>query len=101
MRVIKSKCPQCDAPLTLTVAENRKFMFCEYCGTKLILDDIEYHREDAITERERIKLQHERELAEKKMHDRREFFSMIGTFVILVLMMIFVLILYSIIGHTL
>jgi acetyl-CoA carboxylase beta subunit len=38
------KCPSCGAELTVK-DENRDFMFCEYCGTKVRLDDYqETHR---------------------------------------------------------
>ena len=30
-------------------------MFCDYCGTRIVIDDIEYYREDSETERERIR----------------------------------------------
>lgn len=38
------KCPSCGAELTIK-DDNRDFMFCEYCGTKVRLDDYqETHR---------------------------------------------------------
>lgn len=38
------KCPSCGAELTVK-DENRDFIFCEYCGTKVRLDDYrETHR---------------------------------------------------------
>lgn len=38
------KCPSCGGELTVK-DENRDFMFCEYCGTKVRLDDYrETHR---------------------------------------------------------
>lgn len=38
------KCPGCGADLTVT-DDNRDFMFCEFCGTKVRLDDYqETHR---------------------------------------------------------
>lgn len=38
------KCPSCRAELVIK-DENRDFMFCEYCGTKVRLDDYqETHR---------------------------------------------------------
>lgn len=30
-------------------------MFCPYCGARMIIDDIEYYRENSKTERERIR----------------------------------------------
>lgn len=38
------KCPGCGADLTVK-DDNRDFMFCEFCGTKVRLDDYqETHR---------------------------------------------------------
>ena len=38
------KCPSCGGELTVK-DDNRDFMFCEYCGTKVMLDDYrETHR---------------------------------------------------------
>lgn len=38
------KCPSCGADLTVK-DDNRDFMFCEFCGTKIRLDDYqEIHR---------------------------------------------------------
>ncbi len=38
------KCPSCGADLTVKDG-NREFMFCEYCGSKVRLDDYqETHR---------------------------------------------------------
>lgn len=36
MKLIKMKCPDCNA--TLNVDPQREFMYCEYCGTKIMLD---------------------------------------------------------------
>ena len=38
------KCPNCGGELTVK-DENRDFMFCEYCGTKVRLDDYQEKRE--------------------------------------------------------
>ena len=37
MKVISLKCPECNA--NLSVENNRKQCFCQYCGTKIIIDD--------------------------------------------------------------
>lgn len=49
MNLISFKCPECGAPLSSE--ENRRWIYCSYCGTKILLDDIEYYKEDAKTER--------------------------------------------------
>lgn len=46
-------CPNCKAPLT--PVKDARYMFCQYCGTRIVIDDIDYYREDSKTERERIK----------------------------------------------
>lgn len=59
------KCPGCGADLTVR-DDNRDFMFCEYCGTKVRLDDYqETHR--YVNEAELRKIEVERELELKKM----------------------------------
>lgn len=37
MRLISMKCPECKA--NLSVEEGRKYCFCQYCGTKIMLED--------------------------------------------------------------
>lgn len=55
------KCPGCGADLTVK-DENRDFMFCEYCGTKVRLDD--YQETHRYVDEARIK---EAELEIKKL----------------------------------
>ena len=59
------KCPGCGADLTVKDG-NRDFMFCEYCGTKVRLDDYqETHR--YVNEAEVKKVEAEKELKLKQM----------------------------------
>lgn len=37
MKLISLKCPECDA--NLSIEEERTQCFCQYCGTKILLDD--------------------------------------------------------------
>ena len=37
MKMIQINCPNCNGELT--VAEDRKELFCEYCGTKILVED--------------------------------------------------------------
>ena len=37
MRIMSVKCPECNA--TLSIEDDRKRCFCQYCGTKIIIDD--------------------------------------------------------------
>lgn len=56
MKLQAFNCPNCKAPLSLpSGSQDRRFIFCKYCGTKIMIDDIEYYREDSKTERERIR----------------------------------------------
>ena len=53
MELKEFACPNCHAPLT--PIKGARYMFCSYCGTRIVIDDIEYYREDSKTERERIR----------------------------------------------
>lgn len=37
MKVISLKCPECNA--NISVEGERKYCFCQYCGTKIMFDD--------------------------------------------------------------
>ena len=39
MKLVKLECPNCKAPLEID--QDRLFVFCQYCGTKILLDDEE------------------------------------------------------------
>ena len=45
MELKEFACPNCHAPLT--PIEGARYMFCDYCGTRIVIDDIEYYREDS------------------------------------------------------
>lgn len=53
MKLQAMQCPNCKAPVE--PIEDARFMFCPYCGTKILIDDIEYYKEDSKTKREKIK----------------------------------------------
>lgn len=36
MKLVNLKCPECGAQLKVDL--NREFVYCEYCGTKILLD---------------------------------------------------------------
>ena len=64
------KCPGCGADLTVKDG-NRDFMFCEYCGTKVRLDDYqETHR--YVNEAEVKKVEADREIELRKMELEEE-----------------------------
>nr|WP_300870684.1 hypothetical protein [uncultured Acetatifactor sp.] len=37
VKIISVKCPECNA--SISIEDNRKECFCQYCGTKIIIDD--------------------------------------------------------------
>ena len=91
MKLIKLECPNCHA--ALEVDGERETAYCQYCGTKLLLDDetIKVHttiRDEA--EIERVKSRRDIELAKLKFKkkqyedERRPFKIWIGTIIVLV-----------------
>ena len=65
------KCPSCGAELTAK-DDNRDFMFCEFCGTKVRLDDYqETHRYVNEAEVQRVKAEKELELKRMEMEEKR------------------------------
>ena len=59
------KCPSCGAELTVK-DDKRDFMFCEYCGTKVRLDD--YQETHRFVDEARIReSENEKELELKRM----------------------------------
>jgi acetyl-CoA carboxylase beta subunit len=66
------KCPSCGAELTVK-DDNRDFMFCEFCGTKVRLDDYqETHRYVNEAEVQRVKAEKELELKRMEAYAKRE-----------------------------
>jgi len=57
-------CPNCQAPLE--PLDDARFMFCPYCGTKIVIADIEYYRENSKTQREKIRADKEVRKVEAK-----------------------------------
>lgn len=53
MNLKSFNCPNCGA--SLEPLDDARFMFCQYCGTKIVMDDIEYYRENSKTQREKIR----------------------------------------------
>lgn len=53
MKLTTFNCPECGAPLE--PVEDAMFMYCKYCGAKIMMDDIEFYKENAKTQRERIR----------------------------------------------
>lgn len=53
MNLKSFNCPNCGA--SLEPLDDARFMFCQYCGMKIVMDDIEYYRENSKTQREKIR----------------------------------------------
>ena len=49
MNLKSLQCPNCHAPVERIEGANH--MFCPYCGTKIVIDDIEFYKEDSKTAR--------------------------------------------------
>ena len=65
------KCPSCGAELTVK-DDNRDFMFCEFCGTKVRLDDYqETYRYVNEAEVQRVKAEKELELKRMEMEENK------------------------------
>ncbi len=88
MKLKSLQCPNCHAPVERI--EGNHYMFCPYCGTKIVMDDIEFYKEDSETEREKIRADRDVMKGEKL----KEIIETISENILLVLMLIFVLVLY-------
>jgi DNA-directed RNA polymerase subunit RPC12/RpoP len=64
MNLKSFNCPNCGA--SLEPLDDARFMFCQYCGTKIVMDDIEYYRENSKTQREKIRADKEVKKVEAK-----------------------------------
>lgn len=53
MKLTTFNCPECGAPLESI--NDATFMYCKYCGAKIMMDDIEFYKENAKTQREKIR----------------------------------------------
>lgn len=91
------KCPGCGADLTVKDG-NRDFMFCEYCGTKVRLDDYqETHR--YVNEAEVKKVEADREIELRKMEieekgrqeDKETFKKMLPFAIVLFIVLMFII----------
>lgn len=65
-KIISLKCPECGA--TLDVEEGKKFYFCNYCGSKILIDDGNTNNTNRIVDEARIReAEISRELRLKEM----------------------------------
>ena len=65
-KIISLKCPECG--VTLDVEEGKKFYFCNYCGSKILIDDGNTNNTNRIVDEARIReAEISRELRLKEM----------------------------------
>ena len=92
MKLQAFECPNCKAPIEpLTDA---RFMFCPYCGAKVVIDDIEVYKENSKTERERIRANRDvqkHEIDNKNKAEMREQIITVILIVICLLVTIFLI----------
>lgn len=90
MKLQAFNCPNCKAPLSLpSGSQDRRFIFCQYCGTKIMIDDIEFYKEDSKTERSRIRAGRDIDIEEKRLEYKNKRQESKMDFVLLIAMMIF------------
>lgn len=81
MKVIEIKCPNCSAQLK--TSSDRRMLFCEYCGTRIILDDgvvRSEHTENIninntqkhVNEAKLQRLEYEREIRNQKLEEEKK-----------------------------
>lgn len=88
MKLKPLQCPNCHAPVERI--EGAHHMFCPYCGTKIVMDDIEFYKEDSETEREKIRADRDVMKGEKL----KEIIETISKNILLALTLIVILVLY-------
>ena len=62
MKLQVLECPRCKAPVD--PIEDVRFMFCPYCGAKIIIDDLGYYKENSKTVRAKIRAERDVQKAE-------------------------------------
>lgn len=90
MKLQEFACPNCHAPLV--PIKDARYMFCDYCGTRIVIDDIDYYREDSKTERKRIQaeadvrkssVEKDAEVELQRMKHKENVLALIGMVVII------------------
>ena len=83
------KCPNCGGELTVK-DENRDFMFCEYCGTKVRLDDYQETRRFVENQKELELKRMEFEEKKRHEHDVQAKKVLIGALILMFLLSLFI-----------
>lgn len=93
MKLQAFECPNCKAPIE--PLDDARFMFCPYCGTRILIDDIEVYKENSKTERERIRADRDIQKHEMDNKNKAEFREQILILIITVLCLLFTVFLIS------
>ncbi len=70
MEIKALKCPSCGADVEFKYDESKPFIFCQYCGTKIMLDDI--HTEHRIVDEAKLKYLDYRQQRHEERLERHE-----------------------------
>lgn len=91
MKLVNLKCPECGAQLK--VDPNREFVYCEYCGTKILLD-----KEEKITrtidEAAIRKAEAEEKIEIQKTKSDQQTLKFLGILSLVLVILIFCMIIY-------
>ena len=70
MKLIAVKCPQCGADLQ--IEEDQKICFCEYCGCRILIDDVDERSEQAENHNSADRHIDEKRVREAELQNERE-----------------------------
>ena len=70
MKLVNTNCPNCGA--NLQVDEDRTFCYCEYCGSKILIDDDNIHIEIEDAEQAGYDFERGRQRAQEEYYGERQ-----------------------------
>ena len=76
MNKLSFKCPQCGG--NLDVDEDREFVFCQFCGHKIMLDQI------SKSELEIRRMEHEEKMKDKSLKEDKMLYIILGVIVVVI-----------------
>lgn len=91
MKLVNLKCPECGAQLK--VDPNREFVYCEYCGTKILLDK-EERISRTIDEAAIRKAEAEEKIQIQKTKSDQQTLKFLGILSLVLVILIFCMIIY-------
>lgn len=90
MKLQAFECPNCKAPIE--PLNDARFMFCPYCGTRILIDDIEVYKENSKTERERIRADRDIQKHEMDVKHKEDLIGVILSMVLLIVVFGFIIV---------